>query len=491
MAVKKIKFLIVALLLLVYLFPNTARSQRVLTLEESIQIAEAGSPDIRKSALNLESNKMSLVAQRASLKSRFSLDITPFDFSRTRVFNDFFSTWNTNEDYSSFGRLSISQPIPITDGVLSLVDQFGYRDNYSQVQDIRTKTWSNNIYIQFEQPIFTYNRTKLQLKELELNLENALLSYALQLLNLERAVTQTFYNFYQAQNSLDISRDEFNNHQLSYEITKNKVEAGLLAEVELYQAELNLATSRSTVENNQVNLDNIADDFKLLLGMDLKEDIRVQVDVEYITQNVDINQAIQHGLDERMELRQRQIDIERSEFELIRTNALNEFKGSVSLSLGLFGDDSNFTEVYNSPTNNPRVAVTFSIPLFDWGEKKARMAATNANLEISRIDEENQNNDIVINIRKTYRSLQNLETQIEIAEQNVKNAELTYDINQERYRNGDLTSMDLNLFQNQLSDKKTQLATALINYKIELLNLKILTLYDFEKQEPVLPKTDL
>jgi outer membrane protein TolC len=370
MAVKKIKFLIVALLLLVYLFPNTARSQRVLTLEESIQIAEAGSPDIRKSALNLESNKMSLVAQRASLKSRFSLDITPFDFSRTRVFNDFFSTWNTNEDYSSFGRLSISQPIPITDGVLSLVDQFGYRDNYSQVQDIRTKTWSNNIYIQFEQPIFTYNRTKLQLKELELNLENALLSYALQLLNLERAVTQTFYNFYQAQNSLDISRDEFNNHQLSYEITKNKVEAGLLAEVELYQAELNLATSRSTVENNQVNLDNIADDFKLLLGMDLKEDIRVQVDVEYITQNVDINQAIQHGLDERMELRQRQIDIERSEFELIRTNALNEFKGSVSLSLGLFGDDSNFTEVYNSPTNNPRVAVTFSIPLFDWGESE-------------------------------------------------------------------------------------------------------------------------
>jgi outer membrane protein TolC len=147
--------------------------------------------------------------------------------------------------------------------------------------------------------------------------------------------------------------------------------------------------------------------------------------------------------------------------------------------------------VYNSPTNNPRVAVTFSIPLFDWGEKKARMAATNANLQISRIDEENQNNDIVINIRKTYRSLQNLETQIEIAEQNVKNAELTYDINQERYRNGDLTSMDLNLFQNQLSDKKTQLATALINYKIELLNLKILTLYDFEKQEPVLPKTDL
>ena len=66
--------------------------------------------------------------------------------------------------------------------------------------------------------------------------------------------------------------------------------------------------------------------------------------------------------------------------------------------------------------------------------------------------------------------------------QNVTNAEITYDINLERYKNGDLTSFDLNRFQSQLSSKKSSLAAALINYKIELLNLKILSLYDFENQ---------
>ena len=85
-----------------------------------------------------------------------------------------------------------------------------------------------------------------------------------------------------------------------------------------------------------------------------------------------------------------------------------------------------------------------------------------------------------------YRSLQNLENQIEIAEQNVKNAELTYDINLERYKNGDLTSIDLERFQSQLSEKKSAQADALINYKIELLNLKVLSLYDFENQQPVI-----
>lgn len=464
-------------------------AQRALTLEESILIAQTSSPNIKKSRLNLYSNQRSLDAQRAALKSRFSLDVTPFDYNRTRVFNDLFSQWNTNEDYNSFANFSVSQPIVATDGTISLINRLGYRDNYSEFQDIRTQTYSNNLYLNVDQPIFTYNRTKLQLKELELNLENAQISYNLQLLTIEQNVTRSFYTFYQSQNNLEISQDEYNNQLVSYEITKNKVDADLLAQEELYQAELNLATSKSTLENNQVTLDNAADDFKLMLGLDLDEDVEVEVDINFITSEVNLNQAIQFGLDHRMEVRQRSIAIERSQFELIRTKSLNEFKGSVSLTLGVFGDNEQAPMIYESPTVNPRVAVSFSIPIWDWGENKARMEATNADMEVNQVDLEVERNNIIIDIRKVYRNLQNLENQIDIAEQNVKNAELTYEINLERYRNGDLTSIDLNRFQSQLSEKKSSLADALINYKIELLNLKILSLYDFENNEPVITTT--
>ena len=70
---------------------------------------------------------------------------------------------------------------------------------------------------------------------------------------------------------------------------------------------------------------------------------------------------------------------------------------------------------------------------------------------------------------------------------NVRNAQLTYDINLERYKNGDLTSMDLDLYQAQLSEAKKEKIGALINYKLALLNMKILSLWDFEKNESVLP----
>ena len=58
----------------------------------------------------------------------------------------------------------------------------------------------------------------------------------------------------------------------------------------------------------------------------------------------------------------------------------------------------------------------------------------------------------------------------------------------ERYLNGDLTSLDLCIIQNQLSDRKMSLTNAIIDYKLELLNLKIQTLYDFENQVSIIPQ---
>ncbi|MDN5216329.1 TolC family protein [Fulvivirgaceae bacterium BMA12] len=483
----QIAIILLSLALTAFSFaPSKVCGQTVMTLEKALEIAKVSSPDIKRSVLNLESNRKSLDAQHASLKSKFSLEITPFDFSRSRVFDEFFSTWNTSEDYNSFGTFSVIQPITKTDGTLSLINRLGYRDNFSEFQDVRTKTYSNNLYLQLEQPIFTYNRTRLQLKELELNLENAQINHAMQLLNLEKNVTQSFYDVYQQQNSLQIARDELENQQTSYDITKNKVEAGLSAKEELYQAELNLASSKSKLQNQQVALENAKDNFKVMIGISVFEQVSVLADVTLSPYKINLEEAIQHGLDQRMELRQREISIERSQFELIRTNAQNEFKGNISLSMGVFGDDSKFSNVYESPTNNPRVAVSFNIPLWDWGEKKARLDASRADLEVSKIDLSDQKNDIIITMRQVYRSLQNLEMQIEIARQNVENAELTYEINLERYQNGDLTSMDLNQFQIQLSDKKIALSNALINYKLELLNLKIQSLWDFETQQSIL-----
>lgn len=475
------------LLFVLALATQMASAQRVLTLYDALQTAWANSPDIQKSLLSLERSEQSLIAQNAALKSNFSLNLTPFSYDMSRSFNDFYSTWNTNENYQSFGTFTVSQPILPTDGTVSLINRFGWQDNYSEFNKKRSKTFSNNLYLSINQPLFTYNKTKLQLKELQLDLENTKLSYAIQKLNLEKSVTQFFYNVYLAQMSLSITEDEFTNTEKSFEITKNKVEAGLAAKEELYQAELNFATAKSNVQNKRVSLENAKDQFKQYLGMDLMENIAVMADVEANPVKIDVDKAIQYGINSRMEIRQREIDIETSQFSLIRTKAQNEFKGDLNLSIGIIGDDEKLLDVYSNPTNNPKFSLAFNIPLWDWGEKKARIRAQEASIKSRGLDLEQERIQIIMDIRKVNRNLQNLVNQIDIARQNEKNAQLTYEINLERYANGDLTSMDLNLFQTQLSEKKMAYAQSLIDYKIELLNMKVQTLFDFEQNKAIVP----
>ncbi|WP_321288801.1 TolC family protein [uncultured Sunxiuqinia sp.] len=485
----KLIFTKLKILVLLTAFPGAlAFGQQLLSLENALDIASQNSPDIRISLLNLERSQESLNAQKAALKSQFTLSLNPVDFSRTRSFDDFSSTWYTNESFGSSGTFTVSQPVLWTDGTVQLVNRFGWQKNINDVTNREDRAFTNNLYLSLTQPLFTYNRLKLQLKELQLDLENSNLSYAMQKLNLEKLVTQYFYNVYMAQMSLTIAKDEMENTKKSYEITTNKVEAGLAAREELYQAELNYASAESGLQNKRVSLENYKDQFKQYIGMDIFEEISVMTNVDANAVDVDLKKAIDYGLASRMELRQREIDIENSQFDLIQTKAMNEFKGEMNLSVGIIGEDRVVGNVYNNPTNNPRVSLSFNVPLFDWGEKKSRIKAQEAVLQTRELNLENQEIQIVIDIRQVYRSLQNLKTQIDIAKQNEKNAQLTYEINLERYANGDLTSMDLNLYQTQLSEKKMAYAQSLIDYKIELLNLKIQTLYDFEKSQGIVPE---
>jgi outer membrane protein TolC len=478
------------LLLMFSLLLIQVKGQSIITLEQALDMASKGSPSLQSSLFNLERTTESLNAQRAALKSQFSLNVNPMEYSNSRRFDARLSQWFTNESMTSSGTFRVDQPILYTDGKISLINQFGWQSNTSEIQGVtnENKAFFNNLNLSLTQPLFTYNRTKLQIKNLELDNENAMLSYAMQRLTLEKNVSQYFYNVYLAQMSLSIKKEELANTEKSHDIIKNKVEAGLAAREELYQSEVNLASSKSAVESGRVTLENAKDIFKQYIGMDIFEEMSVMTDVTVTPVEVDGKKALDHGLASRMELRQRQINVETSQFDLITVRASNEFKGDMVLSMGLSGDDPSMQNIFDKSTKSPRVSLGFNIPIFDWGQRQARIRAQEAVINSQKLNLSNQETQIKIDIRQVVRNLTNLKNQIGIALQNQQNSQLTYDINLERYKNGDLTSMDLNLFQVQLSDKKMAYAQSLINYKVELLNLKIQSLFDFTTNEAVVPE---
>ena len=471
--------------------PGTdARAQIVLTMEDALEYSSLHNPDLINSRMSMERYEQNLIAQKASLKSRFSLNLQPITFSQSRQFDNRFSDWYTNRSLSSSGTFSISQPIIWTDATLSLNNSLSWQRNESSINGgTSNQAFSNSLYLSLTQPIFTYNRTKMNLRQIEMNYENARISYALQLLNVERNITSQFYSLFMSQQNLEISESELENAEKNFNIIKDKVEADLVTKDEYYQAELNLAQSRSSLENQRVSLENAKDNFKQALGIPLDEDIRVVCDVEAEPVLVSFDKALESATTTRLELRQREISREQQEMSMIQVKDNDSFSGNISLSLGVMGDDPDFPHIYDNPTNNPRVSVSFSVPIFDWGARKARIKAAEIERKMFELSAEEELKSIEMNVRSTCRSLDNLLGQIAIAEQSQKNAQLTYDLNEERYRNGELTGMQMNQFQTQLSNSKMSYTQAIINYKVQLLNIKILTLYDFEKDAPVVPIT--
>ena len=461
-------------------------AQQLVKLQDALLIASKNSPDIKIVQLNLIQTQQLLMATEASYKANFRINLTPLTYANDRLFDSRVNQFYSSTILKTAGNVNVSQRLPWTDGTISLINSSFWQKSSSDQSEDKTR-FDNNVRLQFDQPLFTYNRMKLELSTLQLSFENSQLNYNIQMLSLERSVTQQFYAVYNQQMRLQITLEEYKNQELNYGIIKNKVDGGLSRLEELYQAELNLASSKSSWENAKVSLDNAKDNFKMLIGMDIYAEVNVLADPVVDSVPVDIDQAIKYALENRMELRQRQISIENAKSSLTQTMAFNEFAGNLSLSVGLLGDNEKIGNIFDAPSDNEQIALTLQIPIFDWGERKARIKASQTSIETQQVNYDDQRNTIIQTIRQTYRNLQNLLNQITIAGQNVRNAQLTYDINKERYLNGDLTGMDLNLFQNQLSSKKLDLINAQINYKLEILNIKIQTLYDWETKTSIVP----
>ncbi len=474
-----------AALFLVFLLPPL-RGQ-TLTLDKALETAFRNSPSIQEARFSLTTSEENLKAQQAGLKSQFLLTLSPLTVSQTRTFSDLTSRYNTQDLTKSALRFSITQPIKWTDGTLTVSDSFNWQKAASSYTGgIAESTFNNSLTLQLSQPLFTYNRTQMTIRQLELALENSQINYALRKLSIEQQVTQQFLSLYASRESLKIAQESLKNATESYQIIESKVKAGISAPEELYQADLTRLSSVASLENKQISYENALDNFKILIGLPLTEEIEAVADIRKKIVEVDLDKAVAHAQENRMELRQRDISIQNALDSLTRAEAENEFKGSIALSVGLTGVNTRFQSVYDSSNTDKQIALSFNIPVFDWGEKRHRLAATQASIDAVRLSASELRKSITASIRQAYRGLQNQKRQIEIAEVNVKNAERTYEINLERYKNGDLSSKDMQFYQIQLSEQRLSEVQALISYRLALLDIKVLSLFDFETNRSII-----
>jgi len=455
-------------------------------------IALQNSYRIRNANLNLSSNRNTLKGWELSKKSSVDFNYDLPAFSRTYQ-EEYIPSKNVSEYVDRqinkvAANLYIRQPIVATNTQINIVNNLYRQDQITRfpgLPDTKKKDFLNSIGVQIVQPIFTYNEKKYEEKNIQYATEKIENSYPFQVQGIIHEVTNAFYNLYKNARQVDIAEDEVKQQERSYTIAKNKFNAGIIAEVDALQQEVDLATARNNLRMRRGTLKRAQDDFKLLIGLDSDEEIGVIAKIEYKPVQVDLNKAISEALKRRYELRNAQLDIELQEMQVRMTQGRREFKASINANIGYTGNDARLQGAFEDFIQSQRVTVNFEVPIWDWGSNEARVNSAKDQLEMKKLELEQRRKEIMNEVKNAVNQVNESKDRLEILRRQEEIAQKTYDISLERFNNGDITSSDLALQQQRLTNAKTQVLDAQISYLMSLSDLKRKTFWDFENNKPV------
>lgn len=476
-----------------------AQEARVLTLEQSINIALNRSHQVKQLEQSLLNSRLNLRAAEAGLKSYGDLVFSSLPNLREGISQTQIGTGEFVFPRQNFvdlqAELYVNQPIAQTDGVISLV---GVMQRFRQSittpidfggvtfeQKVTSTTYIPQLRLQFSQPLFTLNRRKTFYRRADLNLENTLQSYSRSQLDIIYNVTSNFYNLFRAQQQLEIDRSQVEQSENAYRLARLKQQAGLFPELEVLRLEVELANARNTMTNSEASVQRTEDNFKVLIGLPVEEAISVSTELAYRPIEASLEKALTEALQRRTELRSDEISVQLSEINVKETDAGSEIKGELFASYGFLNEEKNFRDAFQKFDTDRSIRLGLTVPLWDWGKNSAEVQAAEASLESNRLTQKNRIDLIKQEIREAVRNLASAQQRAEISQRSEELAEKSYRISLLKFENGDLSSQDLALEQNRLTQARTNSLNAIIDYKQALADLRRKTLWDFEKDEPV------
>lgn len=469
-----------------------------LTLEESIEVAKGKSLKMLRLEQSLKRAEYNLQSVNRSLKTHIDLDLTvPEFYDRISVQEDSSGiSYYRAKQIRYEGNLIINQPLP-TDGSIYVQNSLLSVDD--RVRNLRST--STRTKFGFTQPLnsfYGYNKIRSTLKRAKLAHEQSSKSLKREELNLIYDVSRSYYNLLSLQESAAIALLDLERQTDAQEIAKNKFAAGLIREVDALQMEVDLAEAQNNYDIALLNTSSAVNSFKELLGISLNDSINLKTDLSYNKVIIDRDLAVKYALENRLEIREKEIEYELQKLNIKQQKADGMIKTSLDAfyeQTGYVGDVKNmprrdfFSSIgksydrYSEIPSSYGIGFTVRIPILDWGENKSRVRAAKAQLQEIEYSREETRRGIETEVMNLVASINSNLKRLQLLEKNVTVAEKSFDITRQRYTDGDIDSQALALERNRLNNAYTSRLSAYINYQLSLADLMRKTFFDFQKQE--------
>ncbi len=436
------------LLLFILIFSASGASvsaQHVYTLENALEQAFAHSYTARSAREQLRASEAAAEAARLSLYSRVDLKFDAPDYSRMLLpqfnpntgRNEFFPLERTQWS----GRLDINQPLVWTNSTITLSGLLYQQQQKDLSPGGEPYTdWYTDLAIQLRQPLFVPNTQPWPLRNQD----------------------------------LDFEENE------TYSTGQRKYRAGLIAEVEALQFEVDLAAARNDLLAAQNTVISRANRFKILLGIPVSDSIYTMLSDTTVTAvYIDQVEAIERAKKTRVDLQRAKNNIERSELSLENVHAARSIRGDLFLSYGLNKNDPQFNGLYNDLRDTRRAVLTVSVPVFDWGKHGQDVEAAEARLRSAQLSAGNLELNLEREIIDLIRSIESASRRAEVLKKSRHIAEIANDVSTNGSNAGTIGSTELAQTRARLLQARLSALEAVIDYHLALADMARRTAFDF------------
>jgi outer membrane protein TolC len=462
-------------------------------MERMVQLAMSNSFTIRRLNLEVERSRHSLRAERARLKSSVELDLTSPSLRLTSE-----PRWNSTLQRDEIvrehtrrweGELSIRQPVILfgfpTNGYLSFNNRM-YR--YNQIDDDGQNdvSYYNRYYISYSQPLFQPNSLKNSLEQAELRLEGTQLRFVGDVVDIVSSVADGYHSLLEQFYTRDIDRKLVSDLDRALGIAVGLTAADSSRQVDVDQIQVELSNAREELQGAESSIRFFLSFLKRELGLDPADSVSFEPTFELDPVPVDIDQAATFAMGLTPSMRQLDIDLRNQEIRLDRTRSRGAFRMNLRFSYGRERRDEFFDNIWVDPDNSYTIDVTAYLPIWDWGERKARIQASEIGLEQTRLRREQTELRIISDVRNEVLNVWDREERTRSMEGNLELAKEVSATSFQRYEEGAITAQELLLNIRRERVTAENFVDAYVGWKGALARLQRQTFFSFERGQPVL-----
>ncbi|NJD19715.1 MAG: TolC family protein [Gemmatimonadetes bacterium] len=466
-----------------------------LTVERMVELMLSSSFRVRNLNLDIRREQYNLQAEQARLKSSVNLDLS-VPAMRLTSEPQWNSTLQRNEIIRENtrmweGTLSVRQPVILfgypTNGYLSFNNRM-YRYLQKDEGGNEEILHYNRYFVRYTQPVFQPNGLKNSLEQAELRLEGSELEFHRDVVQIVSDVSRDYYDLFEDAYNRSTARSLVRNMERALEIARGLAARDSSRAIEVDQIQVELANARERVQQSESAFRLRASAVRQRLGLSLDDSVSLDPVFHMAPVPLDEEEAVRHAMELTPRMRELDIALRTSELRLEETKGRGGFRMDLSVSYGRERQDELFDRLWSDPDNSYTLDVDAYLPIWDWGERKARIASSRIGIEQSRLRIEEAEIQIVSSVRNEVQNVREYETRTMAMRDNLQLARQVSESSFQRYGSGTIPALDMILSLRREADTADNFLDTYVGWREALVRLQSMTFFDFELGLPVLER---